>query len=1275
MANKIQGGQLVFTVGDDGTLKLLEQKTKKASKSMKELGGASQNTDRRIKGVTQQSSNATKNFSKQAQTMQGGIVAVYATIAAQVFAVSAAFQFLKDSFETRNLIQGQLAFGAVTGVAYKTMTADIQKATSGMIQFKEAAQAAAIGTAAGLSSGQMEAIGTAAKNTSLALGRDLTDSFNRLTRGITKAEPELLDELGIILRLEPAMKAYANSIGKSAKDLTQFEKSQAVANEVLSQAESKFGAITKVLDPSAFALAQFGKSFDDMMKGVKETVGDIAAVVLPFFSKNIYALVGALTLFLAPILKSILPDFAAMGQAASTNYKIAAAAAREAADEAARAKAALSGALGGEGPTTTSKSANDYMEKNDIKGGKGLPVGQLSKQQIKMRRAALKGGYGFAKNMNKMELRDYRRFLTNQDIALNASLGKRQGFITRQAYRARAIYAGTAAFYAKTQVGMVRVTAIAAKGMNAAMKMMGWIGIALMIFEAVKALYTWIKGVDEAAEAEKKLVEDITNRYGGLTVEIKKMNDIAKMGLLGFKGTIEQMGSAFQSVDLGKTMGQYGKALAITDSKGKAEAISKITGSLKELSELTQEPKVLLELIKTMEAGGVIGQKQVDEVTKLTTEFGNASMSSKTFAENNKAVVNSLRNMAGAGAKLFGSSVMENMTKQVAGRKDMLSKAPLVQQRASENVAEKTAAVDALGPAKDFRAMEASLKDIGIIKSQKEQIAFLKTYGMTIHAADRLLKKETSITAARDEAKLNLENALKVQTDSTAEIKEARDALADEELILTNLTSLQERSVALQKEQIQNKINAVGVGTGTTVADKNAKLDLKNTAALTAETDKKLKSDMAIEALRVAKGQDTATAEELKGLQLTVDLAAKNLELSTAQMKQLKIEVALKKLINGFTQETLELGEKHKANAQARALLEKKNAAAIRLAGTHAEVRLLQEEKANRMRTKADDDVAKRVNLEDQLADLIKQQGYDEEDARKRKIAINALIAQELITEQMITDEINKQNGLNRSKERDRGIDSSRIKVQNMTGGAPGMLPGFGMSNITPQARELNKILAKENLTLADLDLEIHKEKKQVILEQADAQAKMGIELELANKTSDIMKQGFDSLFQSLLDGTQSFGDAMKGVMKQVLSDLAAAYMTAAAMTALRAMGLPGLPAGRYGGIMSPSGKSFAYGGVASGPQSGYQATLHGNEAVIPLGNDKSIPVHLNGGGGQNTVNVTVNMSGGQGQTQTQGDGAMQGLGRSIGGLVQQHLQQEMRPGGLLNQQGTKGRG
>ena len=40
----------------------------------------------------------------------------------------------------------------------------------------------------------------------------------------------------------------------------------------------------------------------------------------------------------------------------------------------------------------------------------------------------------------------------------------------------------------------------------------------------------------------------------------------------------------------------------------------------------------------------------------------------------------------------------------------------------------------------------------------------------------------------------------------------------------------------------------------------------------------------------------------------------------------------------------------------------------------------------------------------------------------------------------------------------------------------------------------------------------------------------------------------------------------------------------------------------------------------------------------------------------------------------TEGAPEMEGLGRAIGGLVQQHLQTEMRPGGLLNQQGSKGR-
>ena len=66
-----------------------------------------------------------------------------------------------------------------------------------------------------------------------------------MVRGVTKAEPELLDELGIILRLDEATTKYAASLGLNKNQLSIYQKSQAVVNEVLDQAETKFGKIFK----------------------------------------------------------------------------------------------------------------------------------------------------------------------------------------------------------------------------------------------------------------------------------------------------------------------------------------------------------------------------------------------------------------------------------------------------------------------------------------------------------------------------------------------------------------------------------------------------------------------------------------------------------------------------------------------------------------------------------------------------------------------------------------------------------------------------------------------------------------------------------------------------------------------------------------------------------------------------------------------------------------------------------------------------------------------
>ena len=52
---KVKGAQLVLEITDDGTLKVVEQKAKKAGKGMKNMAENAHTADRRIKGAAQAS--------------------------------------------------------------------------------------------------------------------------------------------------------------------------------------------------------------------------------------------------------------------------------------------------------------------------------------------------------------------------------------------------------------------------------------------------------------------------------------------------------------------------------------------------------------------------------------------------------------------------------------------------------------------------------------------------------------------------------------------------------------------------------------------------------------------------------------------------------------------------------------------------------------------------------------------------------------------------------------------------------------------------------------------------------------------------------------------------------------------------------------------------------------------------------------------------------------------------------------------------------------------
>ena len=258
------------------------------------------------KGVGQLTSNTTKAFSKQAQGISGGLVPAYAVLASNIFAIGAAFLALKNNAQIEQLTQGLVQLGKASGLAMGQLSAGLREATGSAISLEESMRSVALITSAGLDPSAITRFGKVAKDASIALGRDLGDSMNRLTRGVTKLEPELLDELGIMVRLDEATENYASELGKSASSLTNFEKRQGFMNAVLDEGERKFGALGDSVSINPYD--QLGAAFSNLSKTVISFISGPIGVLAKFLASSPVGLLTVLTLFGATVIKTIAPS-------------------------------------------------------------------------------------------------------------------------------------------------------------------------------------------------------------------------------------------------------------------------------------------------------------------------------------------------------------------------------------------------------------------------------------------------------------------------------------------------------------------------------------------------------------------------------------------------------------------------------------------------------------------------------------------------------------------------------------------------------------------------------------------------------------------------------------------------------------------------------------------------------------------------------------------------------------------------------------------------------
>jgi hypothetical protein len=260
-------------------LKVVLSAEDKASAAIQHVGNG-------VRQLGDNSAGAARGFGAMQKGL-GGFVGAYAGAAATFFALQQGFSALKEAAKMEQSIEGTKLLASEIGDSGTRILESIKNITKGQLTLKDSAEATNLALSSGFNGDQIEKLTSIATKASFALGRDLGDSFIRLVRGSAKLEPELLDELGIFTRIEPAVQAYAISMGKSEKFLTNFERRQAFVNAVTEEGSRKFSNISASGTSTAASLERLATTMYDLGQKITNVLATSFAPFADFLSGSL----------------------------------------------------------------------------------------------------------------------------------------------------------------------------------------------------------------------------------------------------------------------------------------------------------------------------------------------------------------------------------------------------------------------------------------------------------------------------------------------------------------------------------------------------------------------------------------------------------------------------------------------------------------------------------------------------------------------------------------------------------------------------------------------------------------------------------------------------------------------------------------------------------------------------------------------------------------------------------------------------------------------------
>ncbi len=212
------------------------------------------------------------------------------TVAAGAFV--AAFEFGEIAAGNERLINSgeQLARGY--GQSLDTIVSKVKEASLGTVSNMHiiASSNKAMMLGVGGDADQLAKLMEIAAFRGRAMGISTSQAFDDMSRGIGRMSPMILDNLGIIVDAKTTYGNYAESIGKSANELTRAEKIQALLNKVIEEGNRQLDEAGGLTEDNATSYERFHAELDNTKNSLLEnTLGmsrlaDMGATFLSTFN-------------------------------------------------------------------------------------------------------------------------------------------------------------------------------------------------------------------------------------------------------------------------------------------------------------------------------------------------------------------------------------------------------------------------------------------------------------------------------------------------------------------------------------------------------------------------------------------------------------------------------------------------------------------------------------------------------------------------------------------------------------------------------------------------------------------------------------------------------------------------------------------------------------------------------------------------------------------------------------------------------------------------------